>query len=44
MALRARIGQRRVTRPKRGTREVPVLSQLAEIAPVGMVVAGILLK
>src|SRR5215217_6177829 len=40
MTLRGRVGQRRITRLRRGTREAPVLSHLAEIAPVGMAVTG----
>ncbi|CAN7583156.1 PAS domain S-box protein [Devosia sp. LjRoot3] len=37
----ARTAQRRVTRPRRTQRAVPVLSRLAEIAPVGMLVTGL---
>lgn len=37
----ARSAQRRVIRPRRAQRAVPVLSHLAEIAPVGMMVTGL---
>lgn len=37
----ARSAQRRVIRPRRGQRAVPVLSHLAEVAPVGMLVTGL---
>ncbi len=37
----ARTAQRRVTRPRRTQRAVPVLSRLAEVAPVGMLVTGL---
>lgn len=36
-----RVAQRRVTRPRRTQRAAPVLSRLAEVAPVGMLVTGL---
>lgn len=36
-----RVAQRRVTRSRRAPRAAPVLSRLAEIAPVGMLVTGL---
>jgi len=38
---RARAAQRRVIRPRRVQRDAPVLSQLAEVAPVGMMVTNL---
>lgn len=37
----ARTAQRRAIRPRRTQRAVPVLSRLAEVAPVGMLVTGL---